>query len=219
MKTIQILTPILAAGLLAACGPPPNLAGTETTGRQNTVAGVTLGAASGAILTGMVTGGNASKVAAGAVAGALVGGVVGNRLDKQAADLKQSLGNDAITVENQGEQLLVSFPQDILFGSDSASIKPGQRDELAGLAANLGQYPDTRVEVIGHTDNTGSAGHNFDLSARRAGTVSAILVDGGVAGSRVRATGKGEDAPIASNLTDDGRAMNRRVEVVITPTT
>lgn len=214
----KIIIPILAAGLLAACGPPANLAGVEPARGNNTTTGVALGAATGAILTGIATGGALGETAAGAVVGAALGGAIGNRLDMQAKDLEQAFDNDAIKVENQGEQLLVSFPQEILFATDSADLKPDQRSELNTLATNLAKYPDTKVQVIGHTDNTGSAGHNFDLSARRAGSVSAVLVDSGVAGSRVSATGKGEDNPIASNLTEDGRSMNRRVEVVIKPT-
>ena len=157
-------------------------------------------------------------MATGAAAGAAIGGLIGAALDRQAAELERDLGN-GITVDNQGDQLLVSFPQDILFATDSAAIDAGRRQDLNALAANLQRYPDTSVQVIGHTDNTGSAAYNFDLSSRRAGTVSSILVGAGVPSSRISSTGRGEDAPIASNLTSEGRAQNRRVEVIISPTT
>lgn len=220
------MTPIKASAasllactlLISACTPPPNLAGVEGA-NTNTTSGAIMGAAAGAVLTGIVTGGAPEQIAAGAVAGGLVGGAIGNRLDKQAAELQRDLGNDAITVQNTGDQLLVSFPQDILFATDSTALQSSSRSALNTLAANLQSYPDTRVEVIGHTDNTGAAGYNFDLSARRAGAVSGVLVGAGVPSSRLTATGKGEDSPVASNLTEEGRALNRRVEVVIRPIT
>ena len=185
---------------------------------RNTNAGAITGAVIGGIIAGPATGGSGGRAAAGAVAGAAVGGLIGQRLDRQARELDAELG-DSITVTNQGDQLLVNFPQDILFAVNSASVGAGARGELQALAANLQRYPDTNVTVIGHTDNTGSAGFNFELSNRRAGTVAGILVDAGVAGPRITAIGRGEDAPVASNLTPEGQAKNRRVEVIIRPAT
>jgi outer membrane protein OmpA-like peptidoglycan-associated protein len=201
---------------LSACTQPANLAGLEQPANQGRNTGLAIGALAGGLLAGPITGGSAGQAAAGAAVGAAVGGLIGSDLDRQAAELQQQMG-DNVTVVNRGDSLQVSFPQEILFASDSASLKSGQRQELSALASNLSAYPDSQVQVIGHTDNTGSAAHNFDLSARRAGAVSAVLVESGVSGQRLTATGKGEDNPIATNLTDEGRALNRRVEVVITP--
>jgi outer membrane protein OmpA-like peptidoglycan-associated protein len=91
------------------------------------------------------------------------------------------------------------------------------RNDLSTLASSINSYPDTTVNVIGHADNTGGAAFNQDLSTRRAQSVSSVLVQSGVSSNRVRAIGRGEDAPIASNLTPEGRAQNRRVEITITP--
>ena len=77
---------------------------------------------------------------------------------------------------------------------------------------------DTRIEVIGHTDNTGSAAFNQDLSQRRASSVANVLRDSGVPSNRLVTFGRGEEQPIASNLTPEGRAQNRRVEIIIRPT-
>jgi outer membrane protein OmpA-like peptidoglycan-associated protein len=121
-------------------------------------------------------------------------------------------------VVNTGNELIVRMPQDILFATDSATVPSSRQGDIRALARNLQQYPDTTVQVVGHTDNTGAAGYNFDLSARRAGSVASILVDTGVSGSRITATGRGEDQPVASNLTPEGRAQNRRVTVIIRPT-
>ncbi|MCA8882982.1 MAG: OmpA family protein [Rhodobacteraceae bacterium] len=205
------------ATALTGCTTPPQLAGSPAEPNRTT-SGAIIGGIAGGMIAGPFTGGGGGKAAVGAVAGATLGAAIGNALDRQASELDQELG-DSITVQNQGNQLLVSFPQDILFAVDSAAVPDSQKRDLRTLAANLQRYPDTTVEVIGHTDNTGSAAHNFDLSARRAGAVSAVLVDAGVAGSRLTAKGRGEDAPIASNLTPEGRAQNRRVEVIIRPAT
>lgn len=209
-----IALPLLAAAALAAC-QPANLSGTNPNQNRNT--GAIAGAAIGAAASGLAGNGPGTNAVA-AVGGAILGAGIGEMLDRQAADLRNDIGNSDVTVTNTGDRLLVNFPDAILFATDSAAVSGGAQDELRGLARNLQNYPDTVIEVIGHTDNTGSAAHNFDLSARRAGAVSSVLVGAGVPGSRVTATGRGEDQPVASNLTPEGRAQNRRVEVVIRPT-
>ena len=110
------------------------------------------------------------------------------------------------------------MPQDILFATDSAALRPDLSRDLEAVATNLQRYPSSTVQVLGHTDNTGSASYNRDLSQRRAASVAAILVRNGVQPNRVVTYGMGEDQPVASNLTVDGRAMNRRVEIIIRPT-
>lgn len=153
----------------------------------------------------------------GAAVGAAAGGAIGNALDRQAQDLRGQLSNDRILIENTGSELIVTMPEGILFDVDSAAIRAGLQSDLRALAANLNQYPATDVEVVGHTDNTGSAGYNQDLSTRRAQGVAGVLLEAGVAPSRVRSLGRGESDPIATNLTPEGRQQNRRVEVIIRP--
>lgn len=216
--TKSILIAAVSALALASCTTSQFDGPSGNPENRNTTAGAITGGVIGGILAGPVTGGSGGRAAAGAVAGAAIGGIIGQRLDRQARELDAELG-DSITVTNQGDQLLVNFPQDILFAVNSATVGSGARGDLRALAANLQRYPDTNVTVIGHTDNTGSAGFNFELSNRRAGAVAGILVDGGVTGGRITAIGRGEDAPIASNLTPEGRAQNRRVEIIIRPAT
>ncbi len=216
--TKTFLIAAASALALASCTTSQFDGQSGTPENRNTTAGAVTGAVIGGILAGPATGGSGGRTAAGAVAGAAIGGIIGQRLDRQARELDAELG-DSITVTNQGDQLLVNFPQDILFAVDSASVGSGARGDLRALAANLQRYPDTNVTIIGHTDNTGSAGYNFELSNRRAGSVAGILVDAGVSGARITAIGRGEDAPVASNLTPEGRAQNRRVEVIIRPAT
>ena len=110
------------------------------------------------------------------------------------------------------------MPQDLLFATDSASLRPDLTSDIRTVAASLLKYPNSRIEVIGHTDNTGSAAYNQDLSQRRAVSVANVLRESGVPNGRISAYGRGEDQPIASNLSAQGRAQNRRVEIIIRPT-
>ncbi|ALG91088.1 MAG: hypothetical protein CL814_14360 [Confluentimicrobium sp.] len=187
---------------------------------KRTKEGVALGAALGAAV-GAMTGDNSAERNKGAViggiVGASVGGVIGNRLDKQAAELRQDFDNNQITVVNTGSELIVTMPQDILFAFDSDTVSSSLQSDLHVLAASLNDYPNTTVDIIGHTDNVGSASYNQALSARRASSVASVLRSSGVASSRIRSYGRGEDEPVASNLTPEGRAQNRRVNIIIRP--
>lgn len=157
-----------------------------------------------------------AKAVLGAAAGAAIGGAIGNSLDKQAAELRQQMSGSS-TVTNTGNSLVVTMPQDILFATDSATLRYDLQGDIRAVASNLTRYPNSRVQVVGHTDNSGTAAYNQDLSERRAQSVAAVLMQGGVAPSRIAAYGRGEDQPIASNLTVEGRAQNRRVEITIIP--
>ncbi len=157
------------------------------------------------------------NAALGAAIGAASGAAIGNVLDQQAADLRGSLSSDRILIENTGQSLIVTMPEGILFDVDSAAIRAGLQADLRALARNINQYPNSDVTVLGHTDNTGSAAYNQDLSLRRAQAVAGVLLEVGVAPSRVGSVGRGESEPIASNLTPEGRQQNRRVEVIIRP--
>lgn len=192
---------------VSACSVPADRTNTAT------------GAAAGAAIGGLLGATNDTQSALiGAALGAGVGAIIGDRLDAQEAALRDSLGSDDIMIENTGRELIVTMPQDILFDVDSAELQPNLRSDLGVLAGNLMEYPDTQVRVVGHTDNTGAASHNLALSKRRAASVAGVLNQNGVPNTRVLAIGAGEDEPVASNLDETGRAQNRRVEVVITPT-
>lgn len=186
---------------------------------RNTQQGAAIGAGVGALI-GLAAGDNADERRNGAIVGALVGGgiggIAGADLDRQEAELRQQLGSNARIV-NTGDQLVVTLPQDILFATGDATLTGALRTDLNALARSINNFPNTTVNVIGHADNTGGAAFNQDLSARRAQAVSSQLISSGVAPGRIRSIGRGEDAPIASNLTPEGRAQNRRVEITITP--
>lgn len=199
--------PLAAVLLLTACA--------DTGPRQRVGAGT--GAVAGGILGGLL-GKSAGTAAVGAGIGAIAGGMIGQSLDAQAGDLRSSLGDDRIDVVNTGNSLVVTMPQDILFATDSASLTGTLRSDLRVLANHLNKYPNSNVQVIGHTDNTGSAAYNLNLSRQRASAVASELIGGGVNPGRITAIGRGEDQPVTSNLTPEGRAQNRRVEIIILPT-
>ncbi|MCO6383196.1 MAG: OmpA family protein [Vannielia sp.] len=196
------------------------LAGCEGVGPK-TQNGALAGAAVGA-LAGVALGDDEESRRRGAVlgaaAGAAVGGAIGANLDKQARELDNNL-DGRIKVVNTGDRLIVTMPQDILFATDSTALNATLQDDLYTLARSLNDYPNTTVQVVGHTDNTGSAAYNQDLSERRALAVRSVLLNGGVSSGRVQAFGRGESQPIASNQSTSGRAQNRRVEIVIIPNT
>lgn len=209
------LTLALGAALaLSACTEPAASPDDNQRARSGAIIGAMLGGASA-----LASDDNRlANVAVRAGIGAAVGGAIGQQLDRQARDLRRDMGDDRIKITNTGNNLVVTMPQDILFATGSAALRPDLQRDLRALAGNLRAYPDTRVDVLGHTDNTGTASFNQMLSAQRAGAVTSLLAAEGVSSSRLRAIGRGEDQPIASNLTPEGRMLNRRVEIIITPT-
>ena len=213
MQTRFALPISLACALTLSACTDPSMIGSENRTRDGAILGGALGAMAGILSSDD----NAKGAAIGGAIGAGIGGVIGNQLDAQAADLESSLNSDGIEIVNTGDRLIVTMPDDLLFEVDSAVVRADLRVELRALADSLIKFPDTTVDVIGHTDNTGAASYNQELSARRASSVTAVLIDSGVTSSRLRSYGVGEDQPVASNLTPEGRAQNRRVEIVIRP--
>lgn len=212
---IRLKFPVLMASAavltLASCTDPAVVTGTSYSKEKN-------GAMIGGLLGGLVGATKGGKEAViGAAAGAIVGTAIGGALSDQQKDLEDTISNSEIDIVNTGTQLIVVMPQGLLFDSDSAAVKSGLNGDLAALATNLQNYPNSTVTVNGHTDNTGTAEHNQALSQRRADSVKASLTSGGVPSARISAIGKGEDSPVASNLTEEGKAANRRVEIVIIP--
>lgn len=215
LKTHLILASIGAISLSACVSQtgPGGVAGTTRT-TTGAVTGALIGSAIGASQDGDS---RLAQAAVGGIIGAALGGAIGSALDQQAAALEGSVSSNT-TVTNTGNSLVVTMPQDILFATNSATLRPDLQRDLNAVAANLLNYPNSRIEIVGHTDNTGTAALNQDLSQRRAGAVADVLRQNGVPGSRIVAVGRGEDMPVASNLTPEGRAQNRRVEIIIRPT-
>jgi len=203
---------------LGACTDPNALGTTGPSGEpinENRNRGAAIGAASGAVIGAVV--GDRNTALAGAVVGGLVGGAIGYDLDQQEAELRRELAS-GVTITNTGDRLIVTFPEAILFATDSFTVRPGLNSDMAALARSLERYPQSTVQVIGHTDSDGDAAYNQQLSERRANAVADVLLNQGVPFNRVQTFGRGESQPIATNATAAGKQQNRRVEIVILPT-
>jgi outer membrane protein OmpA-like peptidoglycan-associated protein len=204
-----------AALALAACQPAPFDA---TNPNANARQGAVAGGLAGAVIGAATAGDDLRGAIAGGIVGATAGGLLGRSLDNQARELAAALDTPGINVTNTGNSIVVNMPQDLLFATGSADLQPGLVADLRDVGTSLVRYPDSRVEVVGHTDNTGSAAFNIDLSQRRASSVASVLIGSGVQSGRISIIGAGQDRPVASNLTPEGRAQNRRVEIIIIPT-
>ena len=147
------------------------------------------------------------------VKGGAVGAGVGAYMDAQEERLARIPGTHVERVEQ--DTLLLRFDSDILFQPDSAQLGPATRGTVEEVADVLSDYRKTAVVVQGHTDSTGPANHNLNLSQRRAETVESALVSHGVAPQRVVASGYGETMPVATNSSERGRQLNRRVEILL----
>jgi outer membrane protein OmpA-like peptidoglycan-associated protein len=145
--------------------------------------------------------------------GGAAGAIIGDQMDRRAAEIQHDI--PGAKVERVGEGILVTFDTGLLFGLDSAVVRPEAQANLRNLATDLGKYPDTDLMIVGHTDSTGTESYNLALSRRRAMAVSDYLVAQGVTRTRLKMDGRGELEPVASNATDEGRQQNRRVEVAI----
>jgi len=188
--------------------------------KEKTRKGTGYGAAAGAVVGLLSAGNNPFKSAMiGAAAGALVGGSVGYYMDKQEAKLRQQMAGTGVDVVRSGDNITLDIPGGVTFAFDSADINAQFYPVLDKVAATLTEFDKTVIEVAGHTDSVGSAEYNQQLSERRANSVSAYLASRGVSKARVVTVGAGEDHPIASNETEEGRAQNRRVEITIVPVT
>ena len=218
-KLIQLRTLTLATAItlaLAGCQTTDPYTGEEKT--SNTAKGTGIGAVGGAI-AGAIFGGSRKSVLIGAGIGALAGGVAGNYMDKQEAELRTRLQNTGVSVTRVGDSIILNMPGNITFATDSSNISADFYQVLDSVALVINEFEKTYVDVIGHTDSTGKAEYNQQLSVARASSVARYLESQKVVPQRVNTQGMGQNAPIASNDTPEGRALNRRVEIRLTPIT
>ncbi len=178
--------------------------------------GAAVGAGAGAVLGGVI-GKAAGSTIAGAIIGAAIGGAaglyIGNYMDKQAEEIESDI--EGAEVERVGEGIKITFESGILFDVDKAVVKEETKTELAELAQILNKYEDTDILIEGHTDSTGEYEHNLTLSRQRAQSVANHLAIQKVNAARFTIMGYGEEQPVAPNETEEGRQLNRRVEIGI----
>lgn len=184
--------------------------------------GALIGAAVGAV-AGLLSGDDATerrqRALVGAGVGAVAGGAVGVYQDRQEAELRRRTAGTGIEVSRDGDVIKLNLPDGVTFDFGKANLKPQFYPALDQVAATMAEYHQTIVEVSGHTDSIGSDEANQVLSVQRANSVSNYLVGKGLVRERFEVVGMGERYPVASNDTDSGRALNRRVEIRVVPLT
>ena len=202
---MSLIIAIIAAFIVSGCAS-----------WNKTQKGAVVGTAAGGAM-GAVIGRTAGNTALGAIIGAAVGGgagaIIGHQMDKQAEEIKKTVPD--AKVERVGEGIVVEFSSNVLFAFDKSSLSADSRVSLDKLVKVLNGYPDTDIEVQGHTDSKGSESYNQTLSETRAKVVSNYLNNNGINSSRVNIVGFGETLPKYDNGTADGRTQNRRVEFLI----
>ena len=217
-KRLRIITLAAAVTLaLGGCQTTDPYTGEQKT--SNTAKGTGIGAIGGAIAGALVTGGSRKGVLIGAGIGALTGAAVGSYMDKQEAALRARLQNTGVSVTRVGDSIILNMPGNITFATNSSNISADFYPVLDSVALVINEFEKTYVDVIGHTDSTGAADYNQRLSVSRASSVGRYLESQQVLPQRIITQGMGENAPIASNDTPEGRSMNRRVEIRLTPLT
>lgn len=218
MKKQAVAVVTLSALFLAGCTTTNPFTGESQI--SNTAGGALIGAGGGAIggaLIGAAAGDARVGALIGAGVGALAGGAIGNYMDQQEAELRAQLAGTGVSVTRVGDNIVLNMPSNITFGVNQSDVQPQFQNTLRSVALVLQKYNQTLVDIVGHTDSTGSASYNLTLSQQRATAVSRVLSQNGVDPRRFFVEGRGFSQPIASNDTEAGRAQNRRVEIQIIP--
>lgn len=211
---VKLIAGLSTVALLASgCATNPDGSYEFKNTAIGSLGGAVLGAGVGALVGGKTHRGR--NAAIGGLTGAVIGGGIGNYMDRQAAALKKNLPEAEIV--RDGDKIYVALPSGILFDTGKDILKPTAKDSLSKAAATL-KTSETNIIVQGHTDSTGSASVNQPLSERRANHVRDFLAVNGVPSSRMTAVGYGSSSPAVPNDTDANRALNRRVQLEISPT-
>jgi outer membrane protein OmpA-like peptidoglycan-associated protein len=208
--TVSTLAAILALGGCA------NMNEVE----RGTATGAGIGAGVGAVLGGVVGPGGGRRAATGAVIGSAAGAVIGNiwssRMEQQKRQMEQATQGTGVQVsQTPDNRLKLDIPTDISFDTNRSDIKPNFRPILDKFATTLVENPYSKVNIIGHTDSTGSDAINNPLSVNRAAQTREYLTAHGVASNRISIDGRGSREPVASNDTEANRSRNRRVEIFV----
>ncbi|WP_439332633.1 OmpA family protein [Shewanella canadensis] len=153
----------------------------------------------------------------GAASGAALGGGIGYYMDTQEAELRKQLQSTGVSVTRSGDNIVLNMPNEVTFGVDQTDLSSGAKRVLNSVALVAKEYDQTQLNVLGYTDSSGAESYNLRLSKIRAIEVGNYLVAQKIEYGRVKSEGLGESRPIATNATAEGRAQNRRVEIVLSP--
>ena len=223
MRAKLLVASVSLAAMLGAAACTTTDPYSSTPGRNNTATGAVAGALGGALLgylTNTSSGEQGRKNALiGAGVGALAGAGVGQYMDRQQRALEAELSGTGVGVARQGDNLVLRMPSDVTFATNQSSLDTRFLPVLADVARVLNEYDRSMVDVIGHTDSSGGDAINQPLSERRASSVASYLMDNGVIRERLYVAGNSARNPIGDNNTIEGKAKNRRVEILIRPFT
>lgn len=191
---------------------------------NKTISKSVIGGVAGAVggyLLGDLIGGRRDRTEKiiGAGIGGVAGAGIGYYMDEQERKLREQTAGTGVDVIRDGDNLILDMPADVTFAFDSDTVEPGFRQTLANVGSTLKQYEKTYLDVMGHTDSTGSDAYNQNLSERRAAAVAAVLMSNGVQSARLATKGFGETQLKCPETTEEGRRCNRRVEIRIVPVT
>jgi outer membrane protein OmpA-like peptidoglycan-associated protein len=206
--TVSVLT---AAIGLSGCA---NMSETQ----KGTTKGAGIGAAAGGVIGAVAGGGKGAVIGAavGAGAGAIAGNIWSKKMEAQKQEMEQATAGTGVAVtKTENNQLKLEIPSDISFDKGKSNIKPNLRPILDKFATGLQNNPAARVNIVGHTDSSGSDAVNDPLSVNRAASARNYLTERGIAFSRITIDGRGSHEPLAANDTEANRAKNRRVEIFV----
>ena len=223
MRIKQIIHIAICTALVigvSACSTINPYTGEKQTSKA--VKGAGIGAAAGAVV-GLISGDNGRErrknALIGAGIGAIAGGSVGYYMDVQEAKLREKLSGTGVSVTRDGDNIILNMPGHITFGVDSADISSDFYQVLDSVTIVVNEFDKTLIEVMGHTDSTGSDQYNQQLSERRARSVTDYFASREIVPQRLQDYGYGENYPVAANDSEQGRALNRRVEIALVPIT
>jgi outer membrane protein OmpA-like peptidoglycan-associated protein len=188
--------------------------------QRGTAQGAGIGAGIGAVLGAATGDGGGRRAATGAAVGGAAGAVIGNiwssRMEQQKRQMEQATEGTGVQVSQTADnRLKLDIPTDISFDTNRSNIKPNFRPILDKFAASLVENPYSKVNIVGHTDSSGSDAINNPLSVNRAANTRDYLASRGVASNRFSIDGRGSHEPLASNDTETNRSRNRRVEIYV----
>jgi outer membrane protein OmpA-like peptidoglycan-associated protein len=223
MRAKLIVASVSIAAMLGAAACTTTDPYSSTPNRNNTGTGAIAGALGGALLGYLTNTSNGEQgrknALIGAGIGALAGAGVGQYMDRQQRALEAELSGTGVGVARQGDNLVLRMPSDVTFATNQSNLDSRFLPVLDDVARVLQEYDRSMVDVIGHTDSSGGDAINQPLSERRASSVASYLIDRGVIRERLYVAGNSSRNPIADNTTVDGKAKNRRVEILIRPFT
>lgn len=223
MRAKLIVASVSIAAMLGAAACTTTDPYSSTPNRNNTGTGAIAGALGGALLGYLTNTSNGEQgrknALIGAGIGALAGAGVGQYMDRQQRALEAELSGTGVGVARQGDTLVLRMPSDVTFATNQSNLDSRFLPVLDDVARVLQEYDRSMVDVIGHTDSSGGDAINQPLSERRASSVASYLIDRGVIRERLYVAGNSSRNPIADNTTVDGKAKNRRVEILIRPFT